>query len=125
MSIDNLHNLTNKMKYGIILTEVSVFMGFLGFYRINGIDGKKHIMTAKQLYKRILEDSKSEYNWIAHASEILRICNDFDFPDEYAKGIRISILKGFANVKIKQEIPSYHTIEDEKAVNKCYNSMRL
>lgn len=100
-------------------------MGFLGFYRIDGLDGKMHIMTAKQLYKRIVEDSKSDYNWIAHASEILRICDEPDFPDEYAKEIKICILKCSANIKMKRERLSYHTIEDEKAVNKCYNSMRL
>ena len=100
-------------------------MGFLGFYRIEDIDGKTHIMTAKQLYKRILEDSKSDYNWIAHASEIIRICDEPDFPDEYAKEIKIRVLKCFANIKTKQERISYHTIEDENAVNECYNSMGL
>ena len=100
-------------------------MGFLGFYRIEGIDGKTHIMTAKQFYKRILEDSKSDYNWIAHASEIVRICDEPDFPNEYAKEIKIRILKCFANIKTKQERLSYHTIEDENAVKNCYNFMRL
>lgn len=100
-------------------------MGLFGFYRIKGIDGIMHIMTAKQLYRRILEDSKSDYNWIAHASELVRICDEPDFPDEYAKEIKIRVLKCFASIKTKPERISYHTMEDENAVNKCYNSMSL
>lgn len=40
-------------------------------YNITGWKGKKYSLTAKQLYERVLEDSKSDYNWIASA---IRTC---------------------------------------------------
>ena len=39
-------------------------------YNVTGWRGDKHSLTAKQLYDRVLEDSKSDYNWIASATEL-------------------------------------------------------
>lgn len=99
-------------------------MSIFGIYKITGLDGKTYYKTAKQFYKRILKDSESDYNWIAHASEIMRICEDPDFPEEYKKEIKIRILRCYANIETrKKEIKSYHTLEDKITVERLYNSM--
>lgn len=55
-------------------------------------------MTAKKFCERILEYSKSNYNWIAPISEIVRICKLPDFPEEYSLIIKIAVLNSFANI---------------------------
>ena len=44
-------------------------------YHINGWRGKEYSLTAKELYERVMEDCKSNYNWIASATELVRVCN--------------------------------------------------
>ena len=101
-------------------------MSFLGLHRIKRLNGSIRYMTAKQIYKRILKDSYSEKEWIASVPEIIRICEEADFPKEYAEKIKICILKYFANVEIyKKEKPKCHMlIGTNTAVKDCYNSMR-
>ena len=41
-------------------------------------------MTAKELYNRVMEDSKSNYNWIASATDLINVCNKKNFPEEKA-----------------------------------------
>lgn len=91
-------------------------------YEIRGWTGN-YSMTAKQLYERVLEDSKSNYNWIASASELVRICEDVDFPVEYAQSIKIAILNCFANLETKKEYSGHTEPTDEGAVHFCYNSL--
>ena len=52
-------------------------------YMVTGHHGDTYSLTAKQLYERILDDSKSDYNWIASASELVRICKKTGFPNKY------------------------------------------
>lgn len=37
-------------------------------YEVTGWHGDTQSLTAKKLYERVLEDSKSDYNWIASAT---------------------------------------------------------
>lgn len=92
-------------------------------YHVMTWKGNEILITAKQLYERILEDSKSDYNWIASATELVGICSTPDFPKEYAKGIKIAILNCFANLEMKQEYPSRGNSTDAKAVYYCYHSL--
>lgn len=92
-------------------------------YNVTGWRGDKHSLTAKQLYDRVLEDSKSDYNWIASATELVRVCNDPCFPEMYAVGIKIIILNCFANLELQKEYPSKREPTDAEAVCSCYNSL--
>ena len=53
--------------------------------------GVPNRMTAKQLCERIKEDSKSDYNWISPARELVRICKIPGFPAESALFIKVAI----------------------------------
>lgn len=100
-------------------------MRFFGLYKINGLNDRTYYMTAKQIYKRILKDSQSENDWIVSVAEILRICEENDFPKDYAEKIKICILKYFANIEIyKKEKPKCHMQNGTNiAVKNCYNSI--
>jgi len=83
-------------------------------------------MTAKELYNRVMEDSQSNYNWIASAPELVRVCEEPTFPAEYAQGIKIAILNCFANIEhgANSGADRYRTDPaDEEAVQYCYNSL--
>ena len=45
-------------------------------YMVTGRHGDVHSLTAKQLYERVLKDAKTDYNWIASESELVRICKE-------------------------------------------------
>lgn len=92
-------------------------------YYVFGWDGKRHSITAKKLYKRVMKDCESDYNWIASATELVRVCKQFEFPEKYARKIQIAILNCFANLETKKEIHSSQRPTDEEAVNYCYNSL--
>lgn len=40
-------------------------------YKVTGWHGDTQSLTAKKLYERVLEDSKSDYNWVASATELV------------------------------------------------------
>ena len=83
-------------------------------------------MTAKELYNRVMEDSKSNYNWIASAPVLVGLCKTPTFPAEYAIGIKVAILNCFANIEhgANSGGDRYRTDPaDEKAVQYCYNSL--
>lgn len=83
-------------------------------------------LTAKQLYERVLNDSKSNYNWIASASELVRICKETSFPTEYALAIKCAILNCFANIERIANCGGdryIDNLEDREAVQECYNSL--
>ena len=90
-------------------------------YHVLGWDDKEHSFTAKKLYERVMKDSESDYDWIASATELVRVCKQFEFPEKYAQKIQIAILNCFANLENKKEIRSYQKPTDEEAVNFCYN----
>ena len=92
-------------------------------YHVVGWDGKEHSITAKKLYERVMKDCESDYNWIASATELVRVCKQFKFPEKYAQEIQIAILNCFANLETKKEIGSHQEPTDADAVNFCYNSL--
>ena len=69
------------------------------------------------------DSSKSDYNWIASATELVRVCNEPNFPQEYAKGIKIAILNCFSHLAKMEEYPSNEEPTDNDAVYSCYNSL--
>jgi len=83
-------------------------------------------MTAKELYNRVIEDSKSDYNWIASASVLVALCKLPTFPAKYAIGIKVAILNCFANIEHGANSGGDRYItdpSDKKAVEYCYNSL--
>lgn len=92
-------------------------------YKVTPLRGNnKYSLTAKQLYKRVMQDSKSDYEWIASATELVRICNEPDFPEEYAQGIKVAILNCFSNT-MRNDDSIYVLSTDPDAVHSCYNSL--
>ena len=85
--------------------------------------GNRHSLTAKKIYTRVMKDSQSDYDWIAPATELIKVCTQPEFPKKYAIEIEIAILNCFANLETQREIESYHRSTDPDAVNFCYNSL--
>ena len=102
-------------------------MSFFGkTYVVTNHYGYTYSLTAKQLYERIIQDSKSDYNWIAPARELARICKKSSFPAKYSIAIKIAILNCFANIEHKANCGGDRYIDDpadEEAVQYCYNSL--
>jgi len=92
-------------------------------YTIFGWHNEKYFMTAKQLWEQVQEDSKSDYNWIASATELVRACTQPSFPQEYAQAIKIAILNCFARLETKRELGGHSEDTDGEAVSFCYRSL--
>lgn len=95
-------------------------------YMVTGHHGDIYSLTAKQLYERVLNDSKSDYNWIASASELVRISRKTSFPTEYALAIKCAILNCFANIEQRANCGGdryINKLADQEAVQECYNSL--
>lgn len=95
------------------------------YYSIIGWHGDEIVMNAEQLCERIIEDSKSDYNWIASATELVRVCKLPDFPKECADVIKMAIINCFANIESRENAGGdrYRTDpNDQEAVTFCYNS---
>lgn len=86
-------------------------------------NNKKRYFTAKGLYKRIMKDSKSDYNWIASATELVQVCERADFPRCYALEIELAILNCFANIETKRHIYSSQDRNDQASVDYCYRAI--
>lgn len=102
-------------------------MGFLkSNYIIVGHNDERYIMTAERLHERILEDSKSDYNWIAPADSLVNVCDKAGFPEEYALDIKCAILNCFANIEHRANTGGDRYIDSysvKQAVWSCYNSL--
>lgn len=92
-------------------------------FTVVGWDGVIHNFSAKALYERVLADSKSDYNWIASATELVKVCNLPSFPEMYAQAIKSIILNCFANLELQKEYPSSGKSTDKAAVYSCYHSL--
>lgn len=92
-------------------------------YKLKGWRGKEYSLTAEELYNRVLADSQSDYNWIASATELVKVCNEPYFPEIYANGIKLIILNCFANLELKKEYPTNKERTDNDAVYSCYHSL--
>lgn len=89
-------------------------------FKVIGWVNEEYLLTAEELYLQVLEDSKRDYNWIASAPELCRVCDNPEFPEKYAKKIKIMILNCFANFE-KSGIPI--TQEGREAALHCYNTL--
>lgn len=96
-------------------------------YTVKGHRGEIYSMTAEELHKRILEDSESDYNWIAPAHSLVKVCKKPGFSEEYALDIKCAILNCFANIEHRANSGGDRYIidscSDKEAVWYCYNSL--
>ena len=92
-------------------------------YELKGWNGNKHFLTAKALYKRIMRDSRSDYNWIASATSIVKVISQETFPDKYKYPIEIAIVRCFTNLENRRAVNSREEATDIDAVSYCYNDL--
>ena len=98
-------------------------MSFERKYRFVGWDRTVYHMTPLELFTRVQQDSKSNYNWIASATELTKVCNHSGFPTRYSVAIKLLILNCFANLELQKTVPSTCESTDSNAVYSCYNSL--
>ncbi len=93
-------------------------------YIIKDCKGKTHSLTADQIYNLVLEDSRSDYGYFIAANELMRVCNEPDFPEEYRCRIKIILLNCFASLELDKEVSPAQSEADTTAVYSCYNSLQ-
>ena len=93
-----------------------------GRYEVHGAKGE-YVYTPEMLCERVISDAKeSNHNWVASAPELLRVCNEKGFPEEYAKKIEECILNCFSNLEGTKGF-CYDSQEESQAVRDIYDSM--
>lgn len=89
--------------------------------------GREQTMIATDIYNSVMQKSKeSDYNWIAPAIELVKICKDERFPREYAVDIEMAILNCFAGIeaRVNRGGDKYITkADDALAVQYCYDEL--
>ena len=90
-------------------------------------NGEERTMRAKDIYEIIIGQSKdSDYNWMAPAIELVKLCRNQDFPREYAVDIEMAILTCFANIeaRVNRGGDKYvDKVDNVLAVQYCYNDL--
>lgn len=108
-----------------LLEYLSVSKG--PFFTFKDHFGKEHTMRAATIHNYIMEQSQeSDYEWIAPAIELVKICKDERFPREYAVDIEMAILNCFANIeaRVNRGGDKYVTkANDALAVQYCYDEL--
>lgn len=89
--------------------------------------GENKTMRARAIHQTIMQNSReSDYNWIAPAKELVKLCNNPNFPREYAVDIEMAILNCFANIeaRVSRGGDKYITkADDALAVQFCYDEL--
>ena len=100
-------------------------MSFFGrVYFFKDWYGARHFWTAKKLYKRVMKDSdESNYNWITSATQLVKVFKNPDFPEDYAKEMKLAILKCFTYFENNGRWRGYTEPTDDDAVHYCYNTL--
>lgn len=94
------------------------------FFRFKDSNGVMRSWTAKKLYNRVMIDADASlYNWIASAAELVRVCKEVDFPEHYAKEIKLAILNNFAFLEMEGRGTAKSEPADVEAVHYCYNTL--
>lgn len=86
--------------------------------------GTPHIMSSSKIHKRVMDDSsKSNYNWIASATDLINVCNKKNFPEEKANDIKAAILNCYSSLMCSEDDYSRRKKTDLNAVYFAYNSL--
>ena len=87
-------------------------------------NGGWHFWSAQKLHERVIKDTEvPNYDWITSATKIVRICKKRDFPKQYAKEIKVAILKCFTSMENKCIWKGACEPTVDAAVHYCYNSL--
>lgn len=92
-------------------------------FRLVDWHGKVYYLTAKKLFERVQSDSKSDYNWIASATQLYKTTHIPGFPTQYAEGIMQIVLNCFANIELRKTEPLILARTDQETVHKIYNEL--
>ena len=86
--------------------------------------GTPYIMSSSKIHKRVMDDSsKSNYNWIASATDLINVCNKKKFPEEKANDIKAAILNCYSSLMWSEDDYSKRKKTDLNAVYFAYNSL--
>lgn len=86
--------------------------------------GTPHIMSSSKIHKIVMDDSsKSNYNWIASATDLINVCNKKKFPEEKANDIKAAILNCYSSLMWSEDDYSRRKKTDLNAVYFAYNSL--
>lgn len=86
--------------------------------------GTPHLMSSSKIHKKIMNDSsKSNYDWIASATELINVCNKRNFPEEKANDIKVAILNCYSSLMWSEDNSSRREKADLDAVYFAYNSL--
>lgn len=89
--------------------------------------GENKTMCARDIYHTVMQNSReSDYNWIASANELVKLCKDSNFPREYSINIEIVILDCFSNIesRVNRGGDKYIVEEDDVlAIQYCYDDL--
>ena len=93
-------------------------------YFVTSWYNKTYLLTAEELLGRIERDSRSDYNWLASATELWRTINSTSttgvtFPREARERIAELIVQCFANI-FQKDGAGYKKPTDCDAVSDCY-----
>lgn len=95
-----------------------------GIYTFIDWSGTPRTMRASTIHKKVIEASKkSNYNWIASATDLIYVCTKKNFPIEYSIDIKIAVLNCFSSLINSEEDTSYGKKTDIEAVYYAYNSL--
>jgi len=84
-------------------------------------------MTSEQICSRVKEEAKrSNYGWIASATELVALCNKVLFSKKHAKEIKVCILNCFAELMHEPALEPYGapSSDDLVASFHCYNTLK-
>lgn len=82
----------------------------------------RHEMTPEELFERIKRESRSNWNWLAPATEIVKTISDPDFPEPIANELKKIILRCYADTLLSN-IKGEEKPTDQIAVAYCYYSL--
>lgn len=95
-----------------------------GLYSFLDWNGSVRVMRASSIHKRVMNDSKkSNFGWIASASDLVYVCSKENFPKYYAVDIMAAILNCFSVLINSDNIDLITKETDIKAVYYAYNSL--
>lgn len=94
-----------------------------GLFLIEDWNGNIRLMRASNIHKKVMDKSKkSNYNWIASATDLISVCEKKKFPEKYATDIKIAVLNCFSQVMLTDR-ESNEKETDLEAVYYAYNSL--
>lgn len=95
-----------------------------GLYLLEDWNGSLRLMRASKIHKKVMDKSqKSNYNWIASATDLISVCEKKKFPQQYSVDIKIAVLNCFSQLINSDNHSTRRKKTDLDAVYYAYNSL--